>query len=94
MPPCSSPGSGVTRLTSAASIRTLLLAGARVATRCGRVEVFTLVFVLAGLMEPGSVVAYSLFLLLSDSNAARDQRAAAGSSRPGVRRPSLLARKP
>ena len=56
--------------------------------------VFTLAFVLAGLMEVGSVVASSLFLLLSDSLSARDQYAAAGSSRPGVRRPPLLARKP
>ena len=44
-----------------------------VAARCGGVVVLPLVLVLAGLMELGSVVAYSLFLLLSDSIAARDQ---------------------
>ena len=93
MPPCRSRRSGGPCCTGAAFIVGGALALLEVAARCGRVEVFTLPVVLAGLMEPGSVVAYSLFLLLSDSISARDQRAAAGSSRPGVRRPSLLAQK-
>ena len=56
--------------------------------------VFTLPVVLAGLMELGSVVASSLFLHPYDANAARDQRAAVASLRPGVRCPLLLARWP
>ena len=64
-----------------------------VAARCGRVVVFTLVLVLAGLMELGSVVVCSLFSRLSDSIEARDQHAGAASLRPGVRHPPLLARK-
>ena len=92
--PCPRSRSGVAAWNAAECQVHAALQVLEVAARCGRVVVLTLVLVLAGLMELGSVVVCSLFSRLSDSIEARDQHAGAASLRPGVRHPSLLARNP
>ena len=92
--PCPRSRSGVAACNAAECQGYADLQVHEVAARLARVSVFTLTPMLAGLMEIGFVVVCSLFSRLSDSVEARDQHAGAASSRPGVRRPPLLARKP